>query len=102
MAEEDGNPEDGSTRSTPTAREVVDVASEAAEDVVFSRYRRSDVRDVDVSVGFEDGLLEVDVYLNVPDADDAEHVDDEAERVAEDASRAAVDAVDRLFGERGD
>lgn len=97
----DASPNDDG-RATPTEGEVVDAASEAAEAVVFSRYRRSDVRDVDVAVTYEDGLLEVDVYLNVPDADDDEHVDDEVEQVADDAARAAVDAVDRLFAERGE
>ena len=81
----------------PTDEEIVAAASDAAEGVVFSRYRHSDVRDVDVTVGFDDGVLEVDVYLNVPDADAEEHVDEEAERVADDAALAAVDAVDRLF-----
>jgi len=102
MVEEGGESDDGSARSTPTDEAVVTAASEAAEGVVFSRYRRSEVRDVDVSVSYDDGLLEVDVYLNVPDADDREHVDEEAEQVADDAARAAVDAVDRLFAERGE
>jgi hypothetical protein len=48
------------------------------------------VRDVDVTVTFEDGVLEVDVYLNAPD-------DETAERVADEAARAARDAVDDLF-----
>ena len=85
----------------PTDREVVAAASEAAEGLVFSRYRRSDVRDVDVAVSFDEGVLEVDVYLNVPDADAEEHVDEEAQQVADDAALAAIDAVDRLFSERG-
>ena len=102
MVEEGGESAAGGDGEGPTDQEIVNAASEAAEGVVFSRYRRSAVRDVDVSVSFEDGLLEVDVYLNVPDADEGEHVDDEAEQVADDAARAAVDAVDRLFGERGD
>jgi len=35
------------------AETVVRTASEAAESVVFSRYDRTDVRDVDVTVRFE-------------------------------------------------
>ena len=90
--------EDEPTRDrNPTDEEIVAAASDAAEGVVFSRYRRSDVRDVDVAVSFDDGVLEVDVYLNVPDADVEERVDEEAEQVADDAALAAVDAVDRLF-----
>ena len=74
----------------PTDEAVVQAASEAAEGLVFSRYRQSDVRDLDVTVTFEDGVLDVDVYLNVPDADDEE-------QVAEDAVLAAQSAVDELF-----
>ena len=88
-------------RDGPTDEEVVAAASDAAEGLVFSRYSSSEVRDVDVTVRFEEGVLEVDVYLNVPDADAEEHVEEEAERVADDAALAAVDAVDRLFEEYG-
>ena len=79
----------------PDDEEVVHAAVDAAEDVIFSRYGRSEVRDLDVAVAFEDGELSVDVYLNVPD-------DDAVERVADDAALAAVDAVDRLLGQRDD
>ena len=75
--------------SDPTAEEVVETASDAAEGLVFSRYKQSDVRDLDVTATFEDGTLEVDVYLNVDD--------DAAEQVAEDAALAARAAVDDLF-----
>lgn len=75
----------------PADDEVVRTAAEAAEGLIFSRYRRSEVDDLDVAVTFEDGVLEVDVYLNVDD--------EEAERVAEDAVRAAESAVDELFAE---
>jgi Protein of unknown function (DUF3194) len=73
----------------PTDEEVVRTAAEAAEGLIFSRYRRSEVDDLDVTVRFEDGVLEVDVYLNVED--------DEAEQVAEEAVLAAESAVDDLF-----
>jgi len=77
--------------SQPDDETVVQTAAEAAEGVVFSRYRQSDVRDLDVTVTFEDGVLEVDVYLNAPD-DDAD-----PEEVADEAALAAQDAVDDLF-----
>ncbi len=79
------------TGDEPDAETVVRTAAEAAEDVVFSRYRRSAVRDLDVSVTFEAGVLEVDVYLDAPD----EGTD--PERVADDAALAAREAVDELF-----
>ena len=75
--------------SEPTAEEIVETASDAAEGFVFSRYKQSNVRDLDVTATFEDGTLEVDVYLNVDD--------DAAEQVAEDAALAARAAVDDLF-----
>jgi hypothetical protein len=67
---------------------VVQAAASAAENVVFSRYSQSEVRDVDVTVTFEDGQLEVDVYLDAPG---------DAERVAEDAVLAARRAADDLL-----
>jgi hypothetical protein len=74
----------------PTDDEVVQTAAQAAEDVVFSRFDKSAVKDLDVTVTFEDGVLEVDVYL---DADG----DADPERVADDAALAARGAVDDLF-----
>ena len=77
--------------SEPTDQDVVQTAAQAAEGLVFSRYSRSEVDDLDVTVSFEEGVLEVDVYLNVDDP--------EAEQVAEDAALAAESAVDELFEE---
>jgi hypothetical protein len=75
----------------PSDEEVVQTAAQAAENVVFSRLDRSTVDDLDVRVTFEDGVLEVDVYLDAGDAD--------ADRVADDAALAARGAVDDLFAE---
>lgn len=73
---------------------VVQTAAQAAEDVIFSRYSRSDVSDLDIAVTFEDGQLEVDVYLDAPE-DDAD-----PRRVTEDAALAARGAVDDLFASK--
>ena len=78
--------------STPDDETVVRTAAEAAEGVVFANYRQSSVRDLDVTVTFEEGVLEVDVYLNAPD----EEADPDA--VADEAARTARAAVDDLFG----
>jgi hypothetical protein len=75
----------------PEEAEVVRTAARAAEDVVFSRYDRADVDDLDVTVTFEDGRLEVDVYLDAGGPGDPD-------RVAEDAVLAARAAVDDLLG----
>ncbi|MHC3378436.1 DUF3194 domain-containing protein [Haloarcula sp. H-GB5] len=77
----------------PTDDEVVETASTAAEDVVFSRYDVSAVEDLDVTVTFEDGVLDVDVYVNAPDSRQGEA------QVADDAALAARAAVDDLFEE---
>jgi hypothetical protein len=69
--------------------EIVQTAAEAAESVIFSRYDRGDLSDIDVTVSFEDGVLEVDVYLNADGGD--------ADRVADDAALAARGAVDDLL-----
>ncbi|HET7322789.1 MAG TPA: DUF3194 domain-containing protein [Halococcus sp.] len=76
----------------PTDEEVVQAASEAAEGVVFSRYASSEIEDLDVTVSFENGILNVDVYLNAPD-------DPDPEVVVEEAVLAAESAVDELFAE---
>lgn len=75
----------------PTDEDVVRAAAEAAEGVVFSRIDRADVDDLDVTVSFEDRVLEVDVYLHAPDARA------DSQQVAEDATLAAREAVDELL-----
>jgi hypothetical protein len=75
----------------PTDDEVVETAANAAEDVVFSRFAVGELEDVDVTVTFEDGMLDVDVYVNAPESRHDE------EQVADDAALAARAAVDDLF-----
>lgn len=75
----------------PEDVDVVQTAARAAEGLIFSRYHRSEVEDLDVMVRFEEGILEVDVYLNVED--------EGAEQVTEDAVLAAESAVDELFAD---
>jgi hypothetical protein len=77
----------------PSDDEVVEAAAAAAGDLVFARLDRGAVEDYDVTVSFEKGILEVDVYVEAPDADA------DADRVADDAALAARSAVDDLFGE---
>jgi len=81
-----------SSANDPSDDEVVQTAAEAAEGLILSRLSNSDVKDLDVTVSFEDGILDVDVYLNAPDTDNEE-------QVAEDAALAARSAVDDLFAE---
>ncbi|WP_049971759.1 DUF3194 domain-containing protein [Haladaptatus cibarius] len=73
--------------------EVVQTAAEAAEDVIFSRIKQSQVKDFDVTVTFEEGVLDVDVYVNAPNSERDE------EKIANDAALAARAAVDELFAE---
>jgi hypothetical protein len=75
----------------PTDSDVVETAADAAENVIFSRCDHSAVADFDVTVTFEDDVLEVDVYLNVED----ERTDEK--QIADDAALAARSAVDDLF-----
>lgn len=80
-------------RSTPSDAEVVETAAAAAEDLVFSRLDPANVEDYDVTVTFEEGILEVDVYVEAPGAGG------DAEQVADDAALAASGAVDDLFAD---
>lgn len=82
--------DDADAPDEPSAEAVVETASDAAEGVVLSRYKQSEIRDMDVTVRFEDGVLEVDVYLNAPDEPDPD-------AVAQEAVEAAEAAVDELF-----
>lgn len=75
---------------------VVETAASAAEEVVFSRIDAGELEDYDVTVTFEEGILEVDVYVNAPEST----ADEDA--VAEDAALAARAAVDDLFEGSGD
>ncbi|MGB9986532.1 DUF3194 domain-containing protein [Salarchaeum japonicum] len=77
----------------PTDEEVVETAAEAAEGYVFSQLATSDVDDLDVTVSFEDGVLDVEVYITAPDADV------NLEDVADDAALVAGQAVDDLFAD---
>ena len=78
------------TGERPDDQEVVQTAAQAAEDIIFARYSRSDVRDFDVTVSFEDEQLELDVYLDAEGSQDPE-------QVADDAVLAARNAVDELL-----
>jgi hypothetical protein len=75
----------------PSDEEVVRTAASAARDVVFSRFDHSEVDDLDVSITFEEGVLDVDVYLEGEGRS-------EPDQVAEDAALAAQSAVDDLLG----
>lgn len=86
-----GEPSDRAAQE-PTDEAVVEAASEAAEGLILDRYKQSEVDDLDVTVTFEDGTLEVDVYLDAPD-------DPDPAVVAQEAIEAAEAAVDELFEE---
>lgn len=70
--------------------DIVNAAVTAAEDVVFSRYSRSEVADLDVTVHVDEWTIEIDVYVSIPDAPDETEV-------ADDAARAAQAAADAFF-----
>lgn len=80
-----------SSTDDPTDDEVVQTAAAAAKDVVFSRLSGSDVEDLDITITFDEGILEVDVYLHAPDSRT------DTDQVAEDAALAARAAVDDLL-----
>lgn len=86
-----GNGSGAREHTDPSDSAVVERAAEAAEDLVFSRLEAETVRDLDVTVSFEAGILEVDVYLNAPTADEPEAA------VADDAALAARAAVDEML-----
>ncbi|GGJ11762.1 hypothetical protein GCM10008995_22090 [Halobellus salinus] len=76
----------------PSDEEVVRTASAAAEGVILDFYKQSELTDFDVTVEFEDGVLDIDVYVNPP-----EGADPDPDAVADEAAVAAGDAVDDLF-----
>ena len=78
----------------PTDGDIVEAGATAAREFVLSRFDTDEIRDLDVTVTFEDGVLEVDVYLDVPDPGSRD-----PGQVADDAALTARRAVDRLFEE---
>jgi hypothetical protein len=72
---------------------VVDAAADAAHEAVFARLSTADIEDLDITVSFEDGELDVTVYILAPQADA------DVDQVAEDAALAARAAVDELVEE---
>ncbi len=90
MSDEASGP-DGSG-GAPSDADVVEAAAAAAEGVVRSRYKQSEILDLDVTATFEDGRLDVDVYVDAPD-------DPDPAVVANEAVEAAEAAVDDLFAD---
>ena len=80
----------------PSDETVVQTAAEAAEGVILAHYKQSELTDFDVTVTFEDGVLDVDIYVNAPD-----DADEDEQAVADEAARTARDAVDELFEDDG-
>lgn len=80
----------------PTDLEVVEAGSKAAEGLVLDRLSSSNIEDLDVTVTFEEGILEVDVYVHAPSADE------DVDQIVDDAALAAQDAVDDLFEDAND
>lgn len=83
--------EETNAASDPPDTVVVETAAEAAENLVFSRLDREQVTDLDITVRYEEGILEVEVYLDAPDAEAR------PSEVADDAALAARAAVDELL-----
>ena len=75
---------------------VVEAASTAAADFIFSHYSRTDVEDLDISVTFEDEELLIDIVLDTGAETEAERRQER--QIADDATIVAVDAVDQELG----
>jgi hypothetical protein len=86
-----GEETEGTDSPAVDDKTVVETAAAAAEKVIFSRYDRAEIRDIDVTVTYEEYQLEIDVYLDAPD--DTHDPD----QVADDAVLAARGAVDDLL-----
>jgi hypothetical protein len=84
----DGQPTDDENADSVDDADVVREAAAAAEDVIFSRYEQGAIRDIDVTVTFEDGQFEVDVYLDVSEESR------DPDQVVEDAVLAARSVAD--------
>jgi hypothetical protein len=70
---------------------VVQAAAEAAEEVVLSRLGHGDVEDLDITVSFEDAVLEVEVYVHAPEAENTDQVVDDAVLAAQNAADDLVE-----------
>lgn len=68
---------------------VVEKTTAAAEDVIFSRCDPSTLEDIDITIRYTEGRLDIDIYL---DGDS-----DELQQIAEDAALAARRVADELI-----
>ena len=68
---------------------VVEEATAAAEDVIFTRCDPDELEDVDVTIQYTDGELAIDIYLDGPAAD--------LQQVVDDAALAARRAAERVI-----
>ena len=82
----------------PSDETVVQTAAEAAEGVILAHYRQSELTDFDVTVTFEEGVLDVDVYVNAPDDADEDRL--ERHRRPQEGHRGR-DGDEHRPGERG-
>lgn len=73
------------------AEDVVEEATTAAEDVIFTRCEAAALEDVDVTVQYTDGELAIDIYL------DGQR--DGLQQVVDDAALAARRAAERVIDE---
>lgn len=80
----------------PDDTTIVETAAARAEEIVFERLSPSQVNDLDVTVKFDDGNLEIDVFVSAPDASI------ETSQVVDDAAIAARRAVDDLLEDSTD
>lgn len=72
--------------------DVVNAGVSAAESVIFSRYSRNEISDLDITIRYENMEVTIDVYLSIPAAEDEE-------AVATDAALAARHAIDNVLEE---
>ncbi len=71
---------------------VVNTGVSAAESVIFSRYSRDEISDLDIAIRYENKEVSIDIYLSIPSAEDEE-------TVAHDAALAAQHAIDEVLEE---
>lgn len=74
-----------------TEEVVVDEATAAAEDVIFSRCEAGALTDVDVTVRYTDGELAIDIYIDGA-AEDLQQIADDAAMAARRAAERALTA----------
>lgn len=79
----------------PDEEAIVDEASTAATDVLFSRIAPAEIADLDLTIRLTEGELDIEIYVDLKP--EAEVSEDTLHKAVDDATLAARSTVDQAY-----